>query len=390
MNKDETETTASETLRARLLPLTQDEFMRILTASMPGAVAILVILALLYTLYFAADLFLPIFFAIFLSIILRPFVRGMRRIGIHKTVGALIVLTGMIGAIVGGLINLSTPAEKWLRQLPSIQRDIEAKLWPVTQSIKQATEATANIQKITEGKSDATEKREVTLKAPSMLNNAFESTLLTFVQMLITVALTFFLLTQNERQTRRSFRRLPWVKHHDRLEEMFETVQKTIARFLRISAGIYVVLGLATSLAMFVLGMPNPVLWGVLAMVLGFMPYVGPMIVFGCIGVVSLLTFDSWWQILAPPVVYGILTIVEGNFITPVVLGRQLKLNPIAVFLSMLLWTWVWGMAGALLAVPILVIIVIVTRHVALIVRDSEESASPSSETAQATVSEQA
>ena len=99
---------------------------------------------------------------------------------------------------------------------------------------------------------------------------------------------------------------------------------------------------------------------------------------------------DSWWQILAPPLVYGVITIVEGNFITPVVLGRQLKLNPIAVFLSMLLWTWVWGMAGALLAVPILVIMVIVTRHVALIVRNSEVATDPSSETAPATVSEQA
>ena len=78
---------------------------------------------------------------------------------------------------------------------------------------------------------------------------------------------------------------------------------------------------------------------------------------------------------MAPPLAYGVLTIIEGNFITPTILGRKLKLNPIAAFLSMLLWTWVWGIAGAILAVPILVIIVIVARHLALMVREADDGA---------------
>tara|TARA_R110001592_G_scaffold291718_3_gene561194 strand:+ start:1637 stop:2761 length:1125 start_codon:yes stop_codon:yes gene_type:complete len=350
--------------------LTQDELMRIVRVSMPAAVVGLAILAALYTMYFAADLILPIFLAQFLSIILRPMVRGMHSFGIPRTVGALFALIGLVAIIVSGLVNLSGPAEKWLHRLPSIQRDIEAKVWPVTESIKQAKKATASIEHIGDAAGAAAKKSEVTIKAPTYLNRVFDSTLLTSVQILIILALTFFFLTQNSTLMKRPFATLPWLKHSDLIADMFASVQATITRFLQISAGIYFTLGAVTALTMYLLDMPNPILWGVLAAVLGFIPYVGPMIVFVCIGVVSLLTFDTWWQILMPPLSYGSLTIIEGNFITPTILGRQLKLNPIAVFLSMLLWTWVWGIAGAVLAVPILVIIVIVSRHIALIVRE--------------------
>lgn len=355
--------------------LTQDELMRVIQASMPACVVGLAILALLYTMFFAADLILPVFLAQFLSIILRPMVRGMHHFGIPRTFAALIVLIGLVGAIVSGLVNLSAPAEKWMHRMPGIQRDIEAKLWPVTESIKQAKKATASIEKIAQEATTETKKSEVTIKEPSYLSRAFQSTLLTSVQLLIVLALTFFFLTQSSELSKRRFPKLPWLKHSDLIGEMFAAVQATITRFLQISAGIYFVLGAITALAMYLLDMPNPVLWGVLAAVLGFMPYVGPMIVFVCIGAVSLLTFDIWWQCLAPPVVYGVLSIIEGNLITPSILGRQLKLNPIAVFLSMLLWTWVWGIAGAILAVPILVILVIAARHVALIVRETDEVA---------------
>ena len=351
--------------------LTQDELTRVVRAAMPAAVVGLALLAALYTMYFAAELILPIFLALFLSIILRPMVRGMYRLGIPRKFGALVVLLGLIGAIIGGLINLSSPAEKWLQRLPSMQMEIAAKLWPVTESIKQATEATESIGKMADKAKSVTTNSEVTIKEPTYLDRAFASTLLTSVQFLIIVALTFFLLTQSA-ERKPAFPKIPWLKHNELIGEMLESVQAAITRFLQISAVIYLVLGAFTALTMYMLGMPNPALWGALRAGLGFMPYIGPMIVFGCIAIVSLLTFDVWWQISAPPLAYGVLTIIEGNFVTPAILGRQLKLNPIAVFLSMLFWTWVWGMAGAILAVPILVIIVIAARHFALIVRDTD------------------
>ncbi|MDA0661910.1 MAG: AI-2E family transporter [Proteobacteria bacterium] len=374
MNEQESNETGSAMDAEGPDGLTATELMGIMLGMMPFAVTGLALLAFLYTAYFAAELFLPVFFAVFLTIILRPLVRSMKRIGIPQVIGALIILFCLIGLLAGATARLSTPAEQWLQRLPSIQREIEAKLWPVKRSIEQAQEATEKIQDLADGKNGSTRNQEVTVKESSLLSRAFETTWFTIVQGLIILALTFFFLAQDIEKTRKAIRKLPLREHRASIEDIFEAVQATITRFLQISAVIYVSLGPITALAMYLLGMPNPVMWGILAMVLGFTPYVGPLIVFGCITVVSLLSFDDWWQVLAPPLVYGGLTVVEGYFITPTVLGRHLTVSPIAVFLSMLLWTWVWGMAGALLAVPILVVVMTTAQHLTAILRKPRQS----------------
>ena len=363
------------TAKAEKESLTAAELMGIMHGIMPFAVTGLALLAFLYTAYFAAELFLPVFFAVFLSIILRPLVRSLTKLRIPQVIGALIVLICMIGVLAGATARLSTPAEQWLERLPSIQREIEAKLWPVTRSIEQAQQATEKIQDLADGNKKSVRNQEVTVKETSLLNRVFETTWFTIIQALIIFALTFFFLAQDIEKTRTVIRKLPLRDHRASIEDMFEAVQETITRFLQISAVIYISLGILTTLGMYILGMPNPILWGILAAVLGFMPYVGPLIVFACISVVSLLSFDNWWHMLAPPLFYGALTIVEGYFVTPAVLGRHLTVSPISVFLSMLLWTWVWGMAGALLAVPILVVFMTIARHLTSIIRSSMNSA---------------
>ncbi|MEX2615967.1 MAG: AI-2E family transporter [Alphaproteobacteria bacterium] len=349
------------------------EVMDVLRGTTPVSITGMALLAFLYTAYFAAGLFLPILFAIFLSIMMHPLVQAMKRLGIPRAIAALVVVIGLFSLLTGAMAQLSTPAEQWLQRLPSIQRELEAKLWPVTRSIEQAKVATEKIQDLADGDTASTEKPEVTVKERSLLSRIFETTWLTVVQVLIVFALTFFFLAQDNEKTRNVIRNLPLRKHRESVEEIFESVQRTITRFLQISAAIYVSLGVVTTLGMYFLNMPNPILWGCMATVFGFMPFVGPLIVFGCIAMVSLLTFDHWWHFVAPPALYGGLTIVEGYFITPAVVGRHLTVSPIAIFLSMLLWTWVWGMAGALLAVPILVVLTTVARHLIVIMRDRKK-----------------
>ncbi len=355
--------------------LTTAELTRITRRLMPVAVAGISVLAVLYTLYFAADLFLPIFFAIFLAIILRPLVRSMRHVGLPEAGGSLIVIALLMAAITFGTVKLSGPVEEWIGRIPQVERDIQAKLWPVTQSIKQAKQATEKIEKLADGAQPVVAEPVVTIKKPSLLNRMFKTTWLTAVQVLTTLVLTYFFLAQNVDRTRQTIRRLPWRRRQERIEEMFEDVQATMSRFLQVSAVIYICLGTATAITMYLLGMPNALLIGVLAAAMGFIPYLGPVIVLGCISVVSLLNFDTWLGILAPPMAYFLLTAAEGYFLTPAILGRRLRLNPIAVFLSMLLWTWVWGIAGALLSVPILVFIIVVTRHLVRISREGDSKA---------------
>jgi predicted PurR-regulated permease PerM len=113
-------------------------------------------------------------------------------------------------------------------------------------------------------------------------------------------------------------------------------------------------LGVAVGGAMALLGMPNPVLWGVMAAVLNFIPYIGAMTGIAIVAVVALLTFDDPGRAALPPLCYFVLTGLEGQFLTPTILGYRLRLNPVVIFLWLVLWTWLWGVPGALLAVPIL------------------------------------
>jgi predicted PurR-regulated permease PerM len=113
-------------------------------------------------------------------------------------------------------------------------------------------------------------------------------------------------------------------------------------------------LGLITVLLTWLVGLPNPLLWGVLAAVLNYVPYIGPAIVTGTLGVVGLLTFPTLTEAAVAPLIYVAMVTVEGHFVTPMVIGRQLTLNPFAVFLSIAFCTWLWGPIGAFLAVPLL------------------------------------
>ncbi len=131
-------------------------------------------------------------------------------------------------------------------------------------------------------------------------------------------------------------------------------IQQDIASYLTTISLIYFVVGRVTAGAMALLGMPTPVLWGAVATVLHFIPFLGPVITFLILCGVSLLTFDTWLRIILPPLFYFCLAGLEGYFITPMILGKRLMLNPIMVFAAILFWGWIWGIPGVFLAVPIL------------------------------------
>jgi len=122
-----------------------------------------------------------------------------------------------------------------------------------------------------------------------------------------------------------------------------------------INAGV----GIATTVAMTPVGLPSPVLWGVIIAVLGFIPYLGPLVFMALLLLAGTLTFSNFGEIVAPALAYGVINIVESNFIAPWIVGRRLEMSPLFVFLAVMVCAWMWGVAGAFLAVPLLVIIVV-------------------------------
>ena len=238
------------------------------------------------------------------------------------------------------------------RARPLLKVQLQQKLETLRAPLEKVQEVTENIQ---DAAALGENKRPtVVVEGPSLLQRIFVEAQSTIVSIMVIFVLVFFLLARGGW----TYRRVAAAIGDDRRREMWTdtlvNIQQNLAHYLLTVTAINTVLGILTAIAMSALAMPNPLLWGVLAGVMNFIPYAGALVTLTVITLVSILTFDQWLTIMLPPLAFLALTILEGQFVSPFVVGRQLTLDPIAVFLSVLFWGWLWGFAGMLLAVPIL------------------------------------
>ncbi len=325
------------------------------TWALPG----LLLLAVLTLLYLAREMVLPVVAALILSLVFLPLVRGMKKILIPAPLGAGLVVLGLLAGLVGGIYNLADPASEWLDKAPQSLREIDSKLRTVTGSVHNVATATAQVQDITEkltnGGETKKKPREVIVKEPTIAGAFFYSAKDFTVSIISTLVLLYFLLASGDLFLRKTIAVTPRFSDKKRAVDIAQQVEVAVSRYLFTVAFINVCLGGAVTLAMYLLGVPNPVLWGVMVCALNFIPYIGDIISFSVLTVVGLLTFDQLWQSLMVPGIFYLLTAIEGYLITPIIVSRRLSLNPVVIILSVLFWGWMWGVAGALLAVPILV-----------------------------------
>ena len=325
------------------------------TWALPG----LLLLAVLTVLYLARDLILPIVAALILSLVFLPLVRGLRKMFIPTPLGAGLVVLALLAGLVGGIYNLAEPASEWLDKAPKSLREIDSKLRTVTGSVSSVANATAQVQDITEKLTSGGEvkkkPREVIVREPKIAGAFFYSARNFTVSIISTLVLLYFLLASGDLFLRKTIAVTPKFSDKKRAVDIAQKVEAAVSRYLFTVAFINVCLGCAVALAMYLLDVPNPILWGVMVAALNFIPYIGDIISFSVLTIVGLLTFDQLWQSLMVPGVFYLLTALEGYLITPLVVSRRLSLNPVVIILSVLFWGWMWGVPGALLAVPILV-----------------------------------
>jgi len=310
----------------------------------------LLVIGIFYTLYFAKSLILPVLLALFLTCLLKPIVYHLRRLGLPESVGAAVAVLSLAGFVVTGVYQLSDPAAKWLDEGPIVVNQLKYKLYPLQKGIENAQETTDKIEEMTDIKG---KEERVVIKGPSLAEQVFGYAKSFILSAVIVLFLLYFFLgfginsirCMSRDPTSGLFR---WVTY-------LEDIGDKISIFIQTLSLINLGLGMATTILMVILEMPNPVLWGVLAALLNFIPYLGGMITTSIIGIVSFVTFDSWSRILLPPALFLCLTGTEGLVVQTLTMGKRFALNPIMVFLSFLLWGWLWGPMGVFLAVPILV-----------------------------------
>jgi predicted PurR-regulated permease PerM len=157
---------------------------------------------------------------------------------------------------------------------------------------------------------------------------------------------------------------MPTWNDKKRAVEINHEIQRNISNYLFSVSLINVCLGTLVSAGLYFMGVPNAAMWGVFVAIINFVPYFGPVFGVLLLGAAGVLTFDTLWRGLLPPGWYLLLHLLEAKFVTPVLLGRRFTLNPVAIFVSLIFWTWLWGVPGALLSVPILVCIKVVCDRV--------------------------
>jgi predicted PurR-regulated permease PerM len=325
----------------------------------------LLIVALGCTLYVARAVFLPIILALLLSFLLAPLVKGLTRLRLPTALSAAVVLLATLGLVGYGTSWLFAPAASWMQQLPRSLRQIEGKMEVVKESVEKVNKATEQVRKLTqEEEGTARPFVRVDVKRTNLLGVVFNQTLEVVASVVLTVILLYFLLASGDLFLLKLVRVLPSLTDKKVAVSIVHQVEHDISRYLLTITLINAGLGIAVGGAMFLLGMPNPILWGVMVCALNFIPYLGDITSVTVLTLVALLTFEEIGQAMIVPVVFLVLTSLEGYIVTPTIMGRRLALNPVAIFIWLIFWGWLWGIAGTLLAVPLLAVLKIVCDHV--------------------------
>jgi predicted PurR-regulated permease PerM len=328
----------------------------------------LFVLALLAALYVAREIVLPIVLAFLLNLLLRPALRMLERIHVPRMFGALLLIGLLFGTIVAFGTALSGPAGSWAAKLPEgvprLQEHLSflrAPIEAVRQFLQQAQGYVSGDAQSTAGAPQA-----AAIGAGIWLT-LFSGTRAFAGGLLETVLVLFFLLLSGDTFLRRFVEILPRFSDKRQAIEISQQIEHDISGYLITITIMNAAVGLATALAMWLCGLGDPILWGAVAFLLNYVPILGPMTGLVTFTLAGLLTVDTLWGALLPAALYLVIHLVEGETITPMLLARRFTLNPVLVILALIFWYWMWGVPGAILAVPMLAITKIVCDRIRML-----------------------
>ena len=325
----------------------------------------LFLLAVFYTIYFLRSLLLPIVLALLLSYLLRPIVRGLAKIKISPYFGSALLLLSLVGAFGYSLSFLAAPAASWIDKAPYSLHQLQQKLLPLRRPMERVAQASGAIENLTATNPAQKQKAQtVEVKQHTITDALMVQTPEFVVSTLTMLILLYFLLAYDGVFLAKLIKLLPTLSDKKRAVAIAHEIEGQVSKYLFTVTFINCCLGAAVGLTVGLLGLPNPAMWGAMVAVLNFIPYLGAMTGIVCMTLGAVLSFNSFGYALLFPASYFVLASLEGNFITPMVMGRSLTLNPVLVLLSLTFWGWMWGIVGVILAVPILAAFKIFCSHI--------------------------
>jgi predicted PurR-regulated permease PerM len=320
-------------------------------------------LAVFSVLYLASSIILPVVLAFVLKLLLQPAVRLLERFYLPRFLGSLIAILLVIGALVGLVAALSVPAANWAQKLPEgiprleahlviLQGPIHA-LQTVIQQAEQAAEAPGAKGPLVAVRRDL-----------GLTGALFAGTRAVLDGLFTTVLVLYFLLVSGDIFLRRIVEILPKLSDKRRAVDISQQIEEDISAYLVTITAMNAAVGVATAAVMYLCGLGDPLLWGATAFLLNYIPILGPLFGTAIFLMAGMLSFDSLGWALLPPALYFGIHLIEGETLTPMLLARRFTLNPVLVILSLVFWFWMWGVPGAILAVPLLAIVKILCDRV--------------------------
>lgn len=325
----------------------------------------LFLLALLASLYVAKEIVLPILLAFILKLLLNPLVRAMERLRLPRLIGSILAIWLLCGGIAAFATIIAGPAAGWAAKLPAGLPRLEQRLNVLKDPLASLQKTLQRAEKVAETTGPKSEAVAVTVQPQSTLTQyLFSGTRALIGGVVMTVLMLFFLLMSGDTFLRRTVEILPRFRDKRQAVEISQAIEQDISMYLATITAMNALVGGATALIMLVCGIDDPILWGGIAFLLNFAPIVGPLMGAALFMLAGLLTFDSLPAAMLPAALYFAVHILEGQFVTPMLLARRFTLNPVLVILTLVFWYWMWGVAGAILAVPLLAIAKIICDRV--------------------------
>jgi predicted PurR-regulated permease PerM len=326
------------------------------------AITGLFVLAVLYTLYFARAFLLPIVLAVLLDFLLSPLIRTLKRARIPEPVGAALVLLTLLGAVGLGAYSLADPARQWVARAPESLQKVQLRLRDLRKPVEQVTRTAEQVEAATEvGKSGP---QEVVVRGPRLSERLFGTTQSLLTGALETLILLYFLLAVGDLFLEKLVKVLPQLKDKKKAVAIARETEASISTYLFTVAIVNLLLGVTVALVMLAIGMPNALLWGAMAALAEFIPYIGATILLTTLALAGLVTFQTVGHALMVPGAYLVVNLLQSQFVSPLVLGRRLTLNPVAILVGLVFWWWLWGVGGAFIAVPLLATFKIFCDHI--------------------------
>ena len=324
---------------------------------------ILASLALLYTLYIAREFLIPIVFALLLNFLLSPLIRRMVRLRVKPPIGAALLVLLLITAVAEGAYQLAGPAQRWAMTAPQSFARAEQKLRSIIRPVQQVTQ---NVARAADAVAAPNERAPsvVVQAGPSVSSRLFGTTQRIAAGLLEIFILLYFLLAGGDLFLQKLIKVLPHFNDKVKAVEIARATEAAVSAYLSTAFLINIVEGAVVAGVLWLLGMPNVLLWGALVACFEFVPYLGALAVVIVLAVAGLTTYDEVPRALLVPGSFLAINLLQANLVTPMLLGHRLTLNPVAIFIGLAFFFWIWGVPGAFLAVPLLASFKIFCDHI--------------------------